>query len=171
MYYSKPKVLIQVGNVGDVGSVEMQDLLFTTRGATAGLILIEWNIQAGQPGSAALVSIRPSALQYFEKTAGSDAFWPNREPYRRKLPHVHCLSLQIFANFIKWDCHARVGGATGTKLTPAECPPVTSGIDQGCSAASLIMHLTPSASGYFENMWLWGADHMLEYVNPPQCEA
>ena len=107
--------MIKVGNAGDIGSVEMQDLLFTTRGATAGLILVEWNIQADNPGSAAL-----------------------------------------------WDCHARVGGATGTKLTPAECPPVTSGIDQGCSAASLMMHLTPSASGYFENMWLWGADHMIE---------
>jgi hypothetical protein len=115
MYYSKPKILIKVGNAGDIGSVEMQDLLFTTRGATAGLILVEWNIQADSPGSAAL-----------------------------------------------WDCHARVGGATGTKLTPAECPPVTSGIDQGCSAASLMMHLTPSASGYFENMWLCGADHMIE---------
>jgi hypothetical protein len=110
-----PRVLLKVGNTGDVGDVEMQDLLFTTRGATGGLILVEWNIQAASAGSAGL-----------------------------------------------WDCHARVGGATGTKLTPAECPPVTSGIDQGCSAASLMMHLTPSASGYFENMWLWGADHMIE---------
>ena len=107
--------MIKVGNAGDVGNVEMQDLLFTTRGATAGLIVIEWNIQAETQGSAGL-----------------------------------------------WDCHVRIGGATGTKLTPAECPPVTSGINSGCSAASLMMHLTPSASGYFENMWLWGADHMLE---------
>ena len=107
--------MIKVGNAGDVGNVEMQDLLFTTRGATAGLIAIEWNIQADTQGSAGL-----------------------------------------------WDCHVRIGGAAGTKLTPAECPPVTSGINSGCSAASLMMHLTPSASGYFENMWLWGADHMLE---------
>lgn len=115
MGFSNPKVLLKVGNVGDVGNVEMQDLLFTTRGATAGLILVQWNIAAVTPGSAAL-----------------------------------------------WDCHARIGGATGTKLTPAECPPITSGINQGCSAASLMMHITPSGSGYFENMWLWGADHMLE---------
>ncbi|KAK1992419.1 pectin lyase-like protein [Colletotrichum falcatum] len=27
-----------------------------------------------------------------------------------------------------WDCHARVGGATGTNLTPAECPALTFGI-------------------------------------------
>ncbi|KAH9207216.1 pectate lyase superfamily protein-domain-containing protein [Leptodontidium sp. 2 PMI_412] len=112
---SKPKVLIKVGNAGDIGNVEMQDILFTTRGATAGLVVLEWNIQADKLGSAAL-----------------------------------------------WDCHVRIGGATGTQLTPAECPPVTSGTNTGCSAASLMMHLTPSASGYFENMWLWVADHMLD---------
>ncbi|KAE9372961.1 glycoside hydrolase family 55 protein [Stipitochalara longipes BDJ] len=112
---SKPQVMIKVGKTGDIGNVEMQDLIFTTRGATAGVILVEWNIEAENSGSAAL-----------------------------------------------WDCHARVGGATGTQLTPAECPPVTSGLDQGCSAASLMMHLTPSASGYFENMWLWGGDHMID---------
>jgi hypothetical protein len=107
--------MLKVGTAGQVGDVEIQDLLFTTRGATAGAILVEWNLQAASPGSAGL-----------------------------------------------WDCHARVGGATGTQLTPAECPPAASGIDSGCSAASLLMHLTPSASGYFENMWLWVADHMVE---------
>jgi hypothetical protein len=110
-----PKVMLKVGNPGDVGDVEMQDLFFTTVGPTAGAILVEWNLQAKSPGSAGL-----------------------------------------------WDCHARVGGATGTKLTPAECPPATSGVDAGCSAASLMMHLTPTGSGYFENMWLWVADHMIE---------
>lgn len=104
-----------MGYSGDIGNVEMQDLLFTTQGPTAGAILVEWNIQAEAQGSAGL-----------------------------------------------WDCHARVGGATGTKLTPTECPPATSGVDAGCSAASLMMHLTSSASGYFENVWLWGADHMIE---------
>lgn len=107
--------MIQVGQAGQIGNVEMQDLLFTTRGPTAGAILVQWNLKAESQGAAGL-----------------------------------------------WDCHARVGGALGTKLTPAECPAATSGIDPGCSAASLMMHLTKSASGYFENMWLWGADHMIE---------
>jgi hypothetical protein len=39
---------------------------------------------------------------------------------------------------------------------------VTSGVDSGCSAASLMMYLTSTGSGYFENMWLWGSDHMIE---------
>ncbi|KYK61874.1 Pectin lyase fold/virulence factor [Drechmeria coniospora] len=112
---SNPKVMIQVGEQGQTGTVEMQDLIFTTRGPTAGAILVEWNIKAQFPGAAGL-----------------------------------------------WDCHVRVGGALGTELTPAECPPATSGINPGCSAASLMMHLRKSASGYFENMWLWVADHMID---------
>jgi hypothetical protein len=110
-----PKVMLKVGTKGQVGDVEMQDLFFTTDGATAGAILVEWNLKASSPGSAAL-----------------------------------------------WDCHAHVGGATGTKLTPKECPPVTSGINQGCSAARLMFHLTSSGSAYLENAWFWGADYMID---------
>ena len=46
--------MIKVGNDGDVGDVEMQDLIFTSRGATAGLVLVEWNVKAASPGSAGL---------------------------------------------------------------------------------------------------------------------
>lgn len=113
--YSKPKVFVKVGNAGDVGSLEMQDLIITTRGPTPGAVLIEWNVAASSPGSVAL-----------------------------------------------WDCHVRIGGATGTKLTPAECPPLRSGVNTGCNAGALMMHITPSGSGYFENMWLWLGDHMIE---------
>lgn len=112
---SNPKPLIQVGREGEEGDIEMQDLIFTSRGSTPGLVVVEWNVKASRPGSAAL-----------------------------------------------WDCHVRLGGATGTELTPQECPPSTSGINEGCRAASLMMHITPKASGYFENMWLWVADHMID---------
>lgn len=112
---TSPKVMLQVGSDGNIGDIEMQDLIFTSRGLTAGLIIVEWNIRAASPGSAAL-----------------------------------------------WDCHVRIGGALGTQLTPTECPPLTSGVAQGCNAASLMMHITPRASGYFENMWLWVSDHMID---------
>ena len=46
--------MLRIGNVGDVGSVEMQDLLFTTKGPTPGIILVEWNIQTKGLGTAAL---------------------------------------------------------------------------------------------------------------------
>jgi len=50
----KPRVLLKVGNSGDVGTVEMQDLLLTTKGGTAGAVMIEWNVKAKSPGAAAL---------------------------------------------------------------------------------------------------------------------
>lgn len=46
--------MIKVGKRGDVGDVEMQDIIFTNIGATAGLVLVEWNIRARDQGSAAL---------------------------------------------------------------------------------------------------------------------
>lgn len=43
---------------------------------------------------------------------------------------------------------------------------MTSGVNANCQGASLMMHITPKASGYFENMWLWVADHMIECEEP-----
>jgi hypothetical protein len=51
---NNPHVAVQVGNVGDVGIMEIQDLLFTVRGATAGVVLMEWNIHESTQGSAGL---------------------------------------------------------------------------------------------------------------------
>lgn len=110
-----PRPMLRVGRPGDVGSMELQDLIFTTQGPTAGAILVEWNIKASSQGAAGL-----------------------------------------------WDCHARVGGATGTKLNSADCPAIKSGIDPNCQGASMLMHVTKTASGYFENMWLWVADHDID---------
>ncbi|KAL4941643.1 hypothetical protein BDV06DRAFT_212488 [Aspergillus oleicola] len=113
---SNPRAMLQVGNEGDVGTIEMQDLILTTKGGTAGVVLMEWNVRAASPGAAAL-----------------------------------------------WDVHARIGGATGTSLTPQECPASATGTNPAsCQAASLMLHVTPGASGYFENMWLWVADHQID---------
>ncbi|KAM6513794.1 hypothetical protein FALCPG4_015007 [Fusarium falciforme] len=114
----KPKAMLQVGRQGDVGSIEMQDLLLTSRGPTAGLIVIEWNVKAEKPGSAGL-----------------------------------------------WDCHVRLGGAVGTNLTADDCPAGGHDPNPKCKVASLMMHITRKASGYFENMWLWAADHMIDDKN------
>lgn len=50
----KPRVMLQVGKEKDVGTVEMQDLILTTKGGTAGTILMQWNVAAQTQGSAAL---------------------------------------------------------------------------------------------------------------------
>ncbi|KAK4860839.1 hypothetical protein LT330_004570 [Penicillium expansum] len=111
---TSPKVMIQVGNPGDVGTVEISDMLFTSIGELPGLVMMEWNVQAEIQGSVGI-----------------------------------------------WDSHFRVGGAYGSKLQLAECP-TSNSIASGCVAASLILHITPESNGYFENMWLWVADHDID---------
>ncbi|PGH12173.1 hypothetical protein AJ79_04468 [Helicocarpus griseus UAMH5409] len=49
-----PRPLVRVGQPGDTGDVEIQDILFTTKGPTAGAVLIEWNIKASSAGSAGI---------------------------------------------------------------------------------------------------------------------
>lgn len=110
-----PKPLIRVGNPGDSGKVEIQDLIFTSKGNTAGVIFVEWNVRAGNAGSAGM-----------------------------------------------WDTHVRVGGATGTELESGQCPASLTGTNNGCHSGFAMMHVTPGSSGYFENVWLWIADHDID---------
>ncbi|KAJ5142746.1 uncharacterized protein N7515_001533 [Penicillium bovifimosum] len=49
-----PRVAVKVGYSGDVGIVEIQDLLFTVSGPTAGVVLVEWNVEQSVKGSAAM---------------------------------------------------------------------------------------------------------------------
>ncbi|KAI0803652.1 hypothetical protein GGR55DRAFT_662539 [Xylaria sp. FL0064] len=49
-----PKVMVQVGNKGDISTMEIVEMLFSVRGSTAGAILMEWNTAASSPGAAAM---------------------------------------------------------------------------------------------------------------------
>ncbi|KAJ5639538.1 uncharacterized protein N7484_007400 [Penicillium longicatenatum] len=120
----KPHVAVKVGDSGDEGIVEIQDLLFTVSGPTAGAILVEWNIHESTQGSAGL-----------------------------------------------WDSHFRVGGAKGSKLQATDCPKEASALNENCIAASLLMHITPSASAYMENIWAWTADHDLDIASQDQIDV
>jgi hypothetical protein len=52
---SNPHVMVKVGSSGgETGTVEIQDLLFTVQGPTAGAVLVEWNINAKTPGAAGM---------------------------------------------------------------------------------------------------------------------
>ncbi|PQK16327.1 hypothetical protein BB8028_0006g06470 [Beauveria bassiana] len=51
---SNPLQVVIVGGKGDIGSVEIQDLLVTVSGPTAGAILMEWNLAQDKQGSAAM---------------------------------------------------------------------------------------------------------------------
>ncbi|KAI3277480.1 CAZyme family GH55 [Penicillium roqueforti] len=46
-----PVPVFQVGQKGDTGSVEMSDLIITTKGAAPGAILMEWNVAGSSQGS------------------------------------------------------------------------------------------------------------------------
>lgn len=49
-----PRVAVQVGRAGDIGVVEMQGLAITAGNATAGAVLMEWNVREAVQGSSAL---------------------------------------------------------------------------------------------------------------------
>ena len=52
---SNPHAMIKVGiSGGETGTVEIQDLLFTVQGPTAGAVLVEWNMNATAQGTAAM---------------------------------------------------------------------------------------------------------------------
>lgn len=50
----KPRVAVKVGNTGDVGIVEIQSMMFTVSGPTAGAVLMEWNVHESVQGSAGM---------------------------------------------------------------------------------------------------------------------
>ncbi|KAH7071790.1 LysM domain-containing protein [Paraphoma chrysanthemicola] len=50
---NNPTAMITVGS-GEKGTVEMQNLMFTSRGALPGLVLVQWNIKAAEQGSAGM---------------------------------------------------------------------------------------------------------------------
>lgn len=51
---SNPRVVIQVGDSGDTTPTEISDLVFTTKGGSAGAKIIEWNVGASSQGSAGM---------------------------------------------------------------------------------------------------------------------
>ncbi|KAL4864806.1 pectin lyase fold/virulence factor [Aspergillus spectabilis] len=67
-----------------------------------------------------------------------------------------------------WNTHIRVGGAEGSNMQTSNCPKGENGIIAECVAASLLVHITPRSSGYFENMWVWTADHDLDEASQEQ---
>lgn len=49
-----PRAVVRVGSTGSRGSVEIQNMMFTVKGATAGAILVAWNVHETSQGSAGL---------------------------------------------------------------------------------------------------------------------
>ncbi|KAJ8128672.1 hypothetical protein O1611_g4962 [Lasiodiplodia mahajangana] len=51
---SKPVAVFEVGKPGDVGTVEMSDLIIETQGPLPGAILMQWNLAGSENGAAGL---------------------------------------------------------------------------------------------------------------------
>ncbi|KAG7286304.1 hypothetical protein NEMBOFW57_008612 [Staphylotrichum longicolle] len=49
-----PRPVVQVALPGEVGIIEIQDMLFTVQGGTAGAVVVEWNAREQSPGSVGL---------------------------------------------------------------------------------------------------------------------
>lgn len=60
-----------------------------------------------------------------------------------------------------WDSHFRVGGFQGSELQVAQCPKGQGAVPE-CMGVHTLLHITPSGSGLFENVWAWVADHDLD---------
>lgn len=68
-----------------------------------------------------------------------------------------------------WDAHYRIGGTAGTGLLNPTCkktPGVRitndANVVKDCFGAFLLLHVTPQANIYMENVWGWVSDHQLD---------
>ncbi|KAJ6557609.1 pectate lyase superfamily protein-domain-containing protein [Mycena capillaripes] len=57
-----------------------------------------------------------------------------------------------------WDVHVRLGPTSSTDMSK-------------CASAFLGIHITKTGSGYFENVWVWNADHDLDDPAQTQINA
>jgi glucan 1,3-beta-glucosidase len=72
-----------------------------------------------------------------------------------------------------WDVHFRVGGFAGTNLQSSDCkknPDAQHAPNPKCIGSFMQLHITKSSSGYFENVWLWTADHELDQEDHSQID-
>ncbi|KAH8918769.1 glycoside hydrolase family 55 protein [Atractiella rhizophila] len=69
-----------------------------------------------------------------------------------------------------WDTHVRIGGAYGTNLRYSQCQKQRNN-GNDCIAANMGLHITSGGSGYFENNWIWTADHDIEDKDQRQIDV
>lgn len=72
-----------------------------------------------------------------------------------------------------WDVHFRVGGFEGTKLQSSNCkknPTAQHAPNPECIGSFMQLHITKASNGYFENVWLWTADHELDQKDHSQID-
>ncbi|KAF2125602.1 glycoside hydrolase family 55 protein [Dothidotthia symphoricarpi CBS 119687] len=105
-------------------------------------------VQVGKPGDKGTVEISDMLFTVKGPTAGAVLMeWNIKESSQ--------------GSAAMWDSHFRIGGAGGSDLSLTDCPQA-GGFQEKCMAASMLLHVTEQASGYFENVWAWTADHDID---------
>ena len=120
-----PRPAFRVGNPGDVGSVEMQDIIFETRGPAPGAIIVQWNIQEDAQASAGMWDVH-------WRIGGSDGTLLQLDSCRKDpahpvtTPDPNCIgaflllhitstaSLYMENNWVCWIMHQRIHLANTT---------------------------------------------------------
>lgn len=145
-----PYPVVQIGETGEVGMVEVSDLIVSTQGAAAGAVLIQYNLKSTTP------SLQPNNLTEISCTKEDSA-----------------AGASVPSGL--WDVHTRIGGYEGSELQVAQCPTTpnqTNYVNPSCIAAYMSMHITPGAGNlYMENNWLWTADHDIDDWNATQVSV
>ena len=141
-----PQPVVQMGRLGERGSVEFSDVIVSGQGAVAGAIFIEYNLAASAPA-------------WGPWSPPTGPHWGPKQPSWQPQSTPSGL----------WDMHIRVGGFAGSNLQIAQCPttPTVSippaSVNTNCIAGFMSMHITSTASNlYMENNWFWTADHDIE---------
>lgn len=107
---SNPQPMFQVGKPGEIGLVEVSDMLFTVADVLPGTIIVEVNMAGANQGDVSFHNV-----------------------------------------------HFRIGGAVDSRLETA-CQEIS----KPCKATFLVLHLKETSGSYWENSWLWSADHDLD---------
>lgn len=120
--------------------------------------------QVGNPGDSGTVEI-------------SDLMWETRGPTPGAIVVEWNVRAATQGSVGIWDAHFRIGASAGTNLQQDVCikSPDTPVIDgsahvASCTAAFLLLHITPQANGYFENVWGWVSDHELDLGTRAQVD-
>ncbi|KAJ7737441.1 glycoside hydrolase family 55 protein [Mycena maculata] len=66
-----------------------------------------------------------------------------------------------------WDVHVRLGG---TDVQLSQCPTTSTSLTS-CATAFIGFHIGQKGSGYFENIWVWNADHDLDAPSQGRINA
>lgn len=133
---SNPKPVIQIGNDGDQGKVEISDIIITTKGPALGAIAMQWGLNScyDQP-----CIPRSGLWDVHIRIGGAEG---------TDLTRQECEKKPLVLN--------SAGKMQGMQYLGPDTP-------NPCGGVHTMFHASPKSGGlYMENNWFWVADHDFE---------